>query len=155
MKITDPGNINAVLPQNKKNTEKSQGTEPGKFNKLLNEKIEKLDTSESRLKASASPGIPKAPCVWLDQQSDKAGIISRVADFLNIIEEYTEGLSDPDISLKDISPLVAKIETEKLELQNFSDALSPEDQIKPIVDEALIRATVEVIKFNRGDYINS
>ncbi len=149
MKITDSENIN-IIPNNNQ--------QPGKtgnkaFEKILNEKMEGVSTSEPESKPSDR--INRASAALLRSAMNKKNIISRVAEFLDTIEEYSEKLARTGNSLKDVSPLIAKIESETQHLKSFSDSLSQEDELKSLVEEALIRSSVEVIKFNRGDYLNS
>jgi len=47
------------------------------------------------------------------------------------------------------------METEKETLAPVLNSLPPEDGLKDILNQALITSSLEVIKFNRGDYVNS
>ena len=70
-----------------------------------------------------------------------------------IMEEYSVKLSRQRVSLKDLSPLISRMEAETEEMMLLSESLPPGDGIKEILDEILIRSSVEAIKFNRGDYL--
>jgi hypothetical protein len=84
---------------------------------------------------------------------EREEVVGRVMKFLDIMDDYAQKLGSPRVTLKEISPLIAKIEAEKNELKELAETLSPMDDMKTLLDEALIRSSVEVIKYNRGDYI--
>jgi len=47
------------------------------------------------------------------------------------------------------------IAKEKDQLSRVLDSMPNEDRLKDILNQTLITASLEVIKFNRGDYITS
>ena len=79
--------------------------------------------------------------------------ISRLEKFLDIMEEYSEKLNNPNFTPKDISPLISKIESEQRDLRVLAESFDKNNGLKGLLDAALIRSTTEVIKFNRGDYL--
>ena len=82
-----------------------------------------------------------------------SGEIKKVESFLDLLETYTLALSDPEKNLKDIDPLVTSLESEKEKLTALGESLSEGDGLKDIVNQAVIHSTVEILKFNRGDYL--
>ena len=84
---------------------------------------------------------------------EREEVVARVMKFLDVMDDYARKLGSPRVTLKEMSPLIAKIESEKNDLKELAESLSPMDDMKTLLDEALIRSSVEVIKYNRGDYI--
>ena len=82
-------------------------------------------------------------------------IVERTENFLNILEEYQNKLLDPQATLRDIHPLIERMETEKETLTPVLNSLPSGDGLKDILNQALITSSLEVIKFNRGDYVDS
>jgi len=82
-------------------------------------------------------------------------IVERTENFLDILEEYQAKLNDPQATLRDIHPLIERMETEKETLTPALNSLPPGDGLKDILNDALITSSLEVIKFNRGDYVDS
>ena len=82
-------------------------------------------------------------------------IVERTEKFLDILEEYQNKLLDPRATLRDIRPLIERMETEKETLAPVLNSLPPGDGLKDILNDALITSSLEVIKFNRGDYVDS
>jgi len=80
-------------------------------------------------------------------------IVERTEQFLDLLEQYQTKLMDPQASLRDIHPLIERMEKEKDVLAPLMDSLPQGDELKDILNNALVSATVETIKFNRGDYV--
>ena len=81
-------------------------------------------------------------------------IAERTESFLDILEEYQNKLLDPQATLRDIHPLIQRMETEQEALTPVLNSLPPGDGLKDILNDALVNSEVEVIKFNRGDYVD-
>ena len=81
-------------------------------------------------------------------------IVEQTENFLDILEEYRNKLLDPQTTLRDIHPLVQRMESEKETLTPVLNSLPPGDGLKDILNDALVNSEVEVIKFNRGDYVD-
>ena len=80
-------------------------------------------------------------------------VAERVDRFLDVLDQYRAGLADPNMTLKNLFPLLQQIETEKQQLDAIGKNLPEGNRLKPILDEALVTGTLEVVKFNRGDYV--
>ena len=81
-------------------------------------------------------------------------IVEQTENFLDILEEYKDKLLDPQTTLKDIHPLIQRMESEKETLTPVLNSLPPGNGLKDILNDALVNSEVEVIKFNRGDYVD-
>jgi uncharacterized protein YhaN len=81
--------------------------------------------------------------------------IERLDHLLNLLDDYRKQLADAQVTLRRIEPLMNTIEKEKEQLSSVLDSLASEDGLKDIVNRTLITASLEVMKYNRGDYITS
>lgn len=72
---------------------------------------------------------------------------------LDLLERYQEALSDPQVSLKKVYPLVQSLRQEVQEMNRWTDHLPPSDPLRKIMREIGVLSSVEVEKFNRGDYV--
>lgn len=79
--------------------------------------------------------------------------VERLDNLLNLLEQYRDQLADPKVSLRQIEPLLNMIAKEKEQLSAALNTMPDEDDLKDIVHRTLITTSLEVIKFNRGDYI--
>jgi hypothetical protein len=81
--------------------------------------------------------------------------VERVDNLLNLLDNYRELLADPQVTLRQMEPLLNTIEQEKTQLSSVLDSLESEDGLKDIVNRTLVTASLEIVKYNRGDYITS
>jgi len=147
MKIADAQKIKHAVPPEPPKTKK---TGSKKFDKMLSENLK--TTSAAKAKSAKSFNLQRVAPV-ITPAIEREEVVSRVMKFLDVMDDYAQKLGSPRVTLKEISPLIAKIESEKNDLKELAESLSPMDDMKTLLDEALIRSEVEVIKYNRGDYI--
>jgi hypothetical protein len=148
MKITPKNNINEILP---KDIHKSEKTSDSTFENILNNKIEDLKVAKPGIEESLP--VNKTANLLLIPPVEEKEAISRLEKFLDIMEEYSEKLNNPNFTPKDISTLISKIESEQRDLSVLAESFDKNNELKGLLDAALIRSTTEVIKFNRGDYL--
>ena len=79
--------------------------------------------------------------------------VDRIERFLDVLEQYRCQLGDPNCTLKQIQPLMDQIGTEKQMLQSLLEELPEGQPLKDVLNRALVTASTETLKFNRGDYI--
>ena len=72
---------------------------------------------------------------------------------LDLLEQYQRAIADPKVSLKEISPLAHSLSQGIKGLTKWAEKLSSSDPLQKIIAEVGIVSSVEVEKFNRGDYI--
>ncbi|MBW1781335.1 MAG: hypothetical protein JRL30_11420 [Deltaproteobacteria bacterium] len=153
MKI-DPNQkiLNGVYPDKTTGPDK-----PGnhKFSALLREAIDEPSRtsagSENTQMISSISNIQLEPLFAVQNNP----IVERTEKFIGILEEYQKKLRDPQSTLRDIHPLIERMETEKEALVPVLNSLPPGDKLKDILNDILITSSLEVIKFNRGDYVTT
>jgi hypothetical protein len=136
-------------------TPKNEQTTDTDFKNILKESVEKSTEKPSEIQPttlldpiSAIRFNPLSP-------QDKNITIERVENLLNLLENYRQQLKNPNVTLRTIEPLMNTIADEKDQLSAKLDSIPNEDGLKAILNQTLIAASLEVIKFNRGDYITS
>ena len=72
---------------------------------------------------------------------------------LKLLEEYHRAMENPQVSLREIHPLVQSLAEETWGLNQWVEKLSASDPLKKIMTEVGVLSSVEVGKFNRGDYV--
>ena len=81
-------------------------------------------------------------------------ILNKTSNLLNLLDNYTKDIENPEKSLKDIEPLIDEINDNALELNLAAgDTLEKDDRLKDIATQTAITASVEYMKFKRGDYV--
>ena len=97
-------------------------------------------------------GIPITALQPTDQGADRK-LLEQVDNLISILEDYQQKMDDPRFSLKDVHPLIEKMAAESQKLRPVLEGLPDETPMKDILNRALVSSSVEVIKFNRGDYL--
>jgi hypothetical protein len=164
MKIQDDKNINQAMGVD---PQKQVDNKDDVFKKVFAEAQSKIGESQEKKPLAAeeisklSLNLQNASTIARLEASNfsellgksNSGEIKKVESFLDLLETYTRALSDPEKNLKDINPLVMSLESEKEKLTALGESLSEGDGLKDIVNQAVIHSTVEILKFNRGDYL--
>ncbi len=150
MKIL-PHNISGSTEQQK--TGAGRRTTGNEFHDILQEKIATSSKPEGHV--MTLPPVQNIPTIQFDQilNIGTAQGIERVEQFLNLLEEYHRKLGDTNSTLKEFYPLVSSMEGEAAKIKPLLDSLPAGDELKDILNRAVVTATVEAIKFNRGDYL--
>jgi hypothetical protein len=71
---------------------------------------------------------------------------------LALLEQYQTAMADSKCSLQEVSPLVQSLSAELKDLAQWAGKLSSSDPLQKIMTEIGILSSVEIEKFNRGDY---
>jgi hypothetical protein len=139
---------NAKTPKN----EQATGAE---FKNILKESVEK--STENPAEIQPTTLLDPISAIRFNPLSiqDKNITVERVENLLNLLEKYRQQLKDPKVTLRNLEPIMNTIGEEKNQLSAKLDSISNEDRLKDILNQTLITASLEVIKFNRGDYITS
>ena len=72
---------------------------------------------------------------------------------LTLLEEYQRAIDNPRVTLREIHPLVQSLAEETRGLNQWVVELPPSDPLKKIMTEVGILSSIEVGRFNRGDYV--
>jgi hypothetical protein len=79
----------------------------------------------------------------------------RVERYLDLLDDYRRKLADPRVSLKGLDAMVVEMEAGKDALAPALGSLPEGDGIKDILNRTLVTASLEIIKFRRGDYLTA
>ncbi len=72
---------------------------------------------------------------------------------LTAMEQYAQALGNPGKTLKDIAPLAEELSQEAGLLSQMSQELAGDNPLKKLSNDTAILATVEAMKFKRGDFV--
>jgi Ribonuclease G/E len=80
--------------------------------------------------------------------------LQHASKVLDVLEEYTQALKNPQVTLKSIEPIVIRLQQELKGLDVRSTPhLGQHDQLAELVNHIAVTAGVEAFKFQRGDYM--
>lgn len=123
------------------------------FSAVLKETIETATRAQQAAQPSAVVGSVLSGNMQNLPALDKPSTIKRLENVLELLDDYRRKLTDPNVTLKDIQPLISTLENENKELKPQLNELARGDKLKQILNQTLITTSLEVIKFNKGDYI--
>ena len=125
------------------------------FKNILKASVERSVHHQEKIKSPLLANSVSAIRFHPLSPENKRLTVERVDNLLNLLDNYRDQLADPQVTLRRIEPVINMIEKEKEQLSSVLDSLPNEDGLKDIVNRTLITASLEVIKYNRGDYIAS
>jgi hypothetical protein len=77
----------------------------------------------------------------------------RLERFLDLLDGYRQDLANPAVSLKGLESSVQQLEEGREALSPLLGTLSESDGLKDILNRTLVTASLEIIRFRRGDYL--
>ena len=84
----------------------------------------------------------------------RADVLKQSDKILNLLDDYSRGLTDAEKTLKDMEPLVNRIEKEVRHIRAESvDKVQNDMELERFINELAVTAHVAVFKFHRGDYV--
>lgn len=89
------------------------------------------------------------------QTADQKFTVQGIEDMINLLDRYREQLADPRVSLRKIDPVIQDMTREMEKLAPVLDSLSGGDELRQLLNQALVTASLEISKFYRGDYISA
>ena len=153
MKIDGNNEIvrNAVVSK----TDSTDARSDNKFKDILKASVERTAEQPAKIPTPPQPGrvtpIRFAPL----SPEAREMTVERVDNLLNLLDQYRDQLANPKVTLRTIEPILNTIAKEKEQLTGVLDNIANDDGLKDIVQRTLITASVEVMKFNRGDYVTA
>jgi len=72
--------------------------------------------------------------------------------FINSLDDYRKGLGDPHYNLRDLEPVLERLEKEHRQLSHWADKTPDDSPLKNIITEGLVTATLEISRFRSGVY---
>ncbi len=146
-----PDNLKPVQQQNNK----AQTTADGLFKEAFDKAISGSGETKPHEQTSGLPPLGGVSTIdYSTLESEQTDLNGKTIKLLDKLDQYGNKLGNPDVTLKEIEPLISKIKEEATELSlaiSKSDKSSPE--LKQFAGESAVSANTEYIKFMRGDYI--
>lgn len=130
-----------------------KATASDEFKKILKASVDRSKTQATRIPSASQPNPLGAIRFTPLSPEGKGTTVERLDHLLNLLDQYRDQLADPKVTLRQIEPLLNTIAKEKEHLAATLETMPDEDGLKDIVHRTLITTSLEVVKFNRGDYI--
>ncbi len=148
MKIERTDNLQNPRPVGRKKEAGPRGERFGSF-------LEKtLSQSASSVKTVSLQGLPPAGgMAGYIPTADRTMLVGRADQLLGLLESYRQKMSSPGLPLQDAYVSMKAIEDQADELAPFIESLPEGDDFRDFLNRLVITASVEAIKFRRGDYL--
>jgi hypothetical protein len=146
MKIERTDSLQHPQPGGKK---KNAGPTGERFGEILEKTI-------SRPTSASAPGpiqsLPPAGGIAVFiAAADKKEIVGRADQLLDLLESYQKNISGSGLPLQDAYISMKAIEDRADELSPYIENLPEDDDFRDFLNRLVITASVEAIKFRRGD----
>lgn len=94
------------------------------------------------------------PAFAADGAESKAVFLEQGGRVLDLLDDFAQALADPQKTLKDLEPLMVKVEAEAKPLEPAAGSEGDSDQGLPrLLGDVSLLAHVAAMKFRRGDYL--
>lgn len=125
------------------------------FQELLKEAVN--DGSAPEIERSPNTLLGSLSPIQLNPASipNNNVIAERIDKFLGLLDNYRRSLGDPQLTLKKVDAVVKELDNEKERLQPILDTMPEGDRLKDVLNQTLVTAATEIMKFKRGDYVSS
>jgi len=164
MKINDILQQPSSLPVTRKG-EKTEGKEVD-FQRFLNDararRVEGRQTTPpaspdrevENPSASVSSVHPlSGPTETLEMGRIRSLGIEATENTLGILEQYQKAMGDPKMTLRQMDSLVQSLSRGVSDLKGMAEKVPSSDPLQKIMTDVEILSTVEIEKFNRGEYV--
>jgi hypothetical protein len=125
---------------------------PGAFGDILKEK---LASAPGTAASGIGLGLVEPTQLQPVAEAPANRLVGRVERYLDLLDDYRQQLADPRVSLKGLDAMVREMEAGKDALAPALGSLPESDGIKDILNRTLVTASLEIIKFRRGDYLTA
>ena len=134
-------------------TTKSKPAGAGEFGTILKETVEKKSKTDSGTHQTAFIKPLAGVQLSTPVSPDATITVEHIENMIDLLDQYRHKLADPRIPLKQIDAIINKIERQNDSLATIVDSIPDGDEIKNILNQTRITASLEVAKFYRGDYL--
>ena len=124
-----------------------------KFGAILKESVENVQKDDMGVRPATFISPLNGIQMITSPKSDKLSAIDRIENLIGLLDQYRQQLADPSTTLKNIDPIIRKIDQETENMAPVLDSLPDDEDLKKIINQTLVTASLEVSKFYRGDYI--
>ncbi len=119
------------------------------------DKIESLRPDSSKIEQTSTGVLNEIISNNLNIINSSDIVSGQTDKLLGLLDAYSSKLVDPNISLKNIAPVVEEINNNAGSLLKETQNLTDSDiNLKHIATHTIVTAQTEYLKFQRGDYLS-
>jgi hypothetical protein len=111
---------------------------------------------EDLLKGIESGPVKKSDKIGAQYQVNavspvKLSAVSASEEAIELLDRYSKAVSDPNVNLKALSPMVDQLDAMKAKVDNAASFIADNDPLKGIMNEVSSTLYGEVLRFRRGE----
>jgi hypothetical protein len=148
MKIERTDNLKHPVPGGKKPTPATTGEH---FGDILQNTVSGVMSTTKPRSLHAIP--PAGGLAGFIPSTDRKELAGRADQLLNLLESYQKKLEEPGTEIKEAYTSMKAFEDQANELTPYIESLPENDEFRDFLNRLVITASVEAIKFRRGDYL--
>ena len=130
---------------------KASNTTGERFGDILQQTVQSSSSANPVLAVTAPPFA--AGAVGRFPAAGRKELIGRADQLLELLEMCRSRLSSPEVSVQEAYASMKAVEDSADELTPFVESLPEGDDFRDFLNRLVITASVEAIKFRRGDYL--
>lgn len=128
------------------------------FENALNKAIHNGEPAKSKsaqeMSAASTGGLTEIAPTHFHLNNPSQSVSGKTDQLIEMLGAYSEQLTNPEISLKSIAPVLEEINQNAGQLiKETQDLPASEKQLKEIAQHTAVTAQTEYLKFQRGDYL--
>ncbi len=148
MKIERTDHLKHPAPGGKKSTPNAAGK---RFGDILKNTVSGVAATTQANTLQAIP--PAGVLAGFIPSDERKELVGRADQLLNLLESYQKKLEPPGTPMRDACTSMKAIEDQADELTPYVESLPEDDEFRNFLNRLVITASVEAIKFRRGDYL--
>jgi hypothetical protein len=152
--MVDINNINELtrIMGGQAQTKPKAGEGTGGFDALLNNALDQTESAEGETQVS---GLGEITAPGFDLEDPSSIVTGKTDELLGLLDSYINQLENPNVSLKNIAPMLEEINANAGSLLEDTRFLGEADSgLKDIATQTVVAARTEYEKFQRGDYLS-
>jgi exonuclease VII small subunit len=145
MKIIGNGNLPGPGPVEK--TALHRPAAVNDFGEILKKTIDQASASDPVAAAAAALRFQSVT------PTPDPSVVGCLEGYLDLLENYCQKLSNPRVSLKGLEASIRQLEEGRDALSQALGSLPEDDRLNDVLNQTLVTAELEIIRFRRGDYL--
>jgi hypothetical protein len=101
----------------------------------------------------SAPPVLGDPSENMEMNQIRSMGIKATEDILGMLEQYQKAIGNPEMSLRQIESLARSLSQGVSRLETVAEKVASSDPLRKIMTDVGIVSTVEIEKFNRGEYV--
>jgi hypothetical protein len=130
----------------------SPGQNPTGFQKVFDDLLQNQTRDVAAPSSSTHPINPTPLTANAIEALPVKTDLQAMERFVDSLDAYQQRLADPACSLRDLEPVLGRLERAQRHLSDVSEKTPADSPLKDIINEGLVTATLEISRFRSGIY---